>query len=677
MRILASAAALAALVLAAAPGARAAPVNSDGGSIFGGSFGATMTMAARNAEALSAFADRADYGPVLEIVTTSTTGASAPNQKMAEAAAAALAASGAEAAARATLERLPAGDAASAWRAIASGILARRAGNLDVAARLAAEAVEREPGNAFAHNLAGTVASLKGDFEGAAAAYAEAARLGPEGGAYYANLGGVLLEQGDLELAGRVLARALELTPDDCSALIHQARLDMRGGSHAAAAEHYRACLAVRPEQQVAAIELFDAELRSNDLEGAAATLGAYRSGFPAPAFAEARLALHHGDGERAAERLKAAGVTSGTSILPAFAEAMRGEVASASGLAAAAAASRPDDVAAALARFAFAVAAGEPAPAPAPAIAETPQAALLAALAEAGDGAAAEAADSFAGADNALPALDFAGLTAADAAAIAKDGAARSIALGALFEMFGYVRPALSAYAAAANAAPDAALPRLLQARRLAPADRAGAVTAYAAAAERAPGLKAPQLALGELAAARGDFVTALTHFETAVSIEAAPRALLMTGMAAETLGQDDTAEAAYGQLVDLAPDSFVALNQYAWFLTARERDLDRAEALAERAVALRPGNAAVLDTLGRIAFLRDDIDAALARLREAHATDGGRTAIIALHLAEAEAAAGNADRALALLEPLLAEAEALGAVGEAAEALRADLSP
>lgn len=87
--------------------------------------------------------------------------------------------------------------------------------------------------------------------------------------------------------------------------------------------------------------------------------------------------------------------------------------------------------------------------------------------------------------------------------------------------------------------------------------------------------------------------------------------------------------------QLLSLSPDNPVYLNAYAFALAQQNRKLSDARALAERANKLAPNNAAILDTLGYIAFLQKDNTFAVETLRAAYSSEPSVN--IGLHLVAA----------------------------------------
>ncbi|WP_027328162.1 tetratricopeptide repeat protein [Marinimicrobium agarilyticum] len=88
---------------------------------------------------------------------------------------------------------------------------------------------------------------------------------------------------------------------------------------------------------------------------------------------------------------------------------------------------------------------------------------------------------------------------------------------------------------------------------------------------------------------------------------------------MAEEYQRQGDEAAAitAYERLLANNPNDAIALNNLAWML--KERDLDRALTLAEKAAELQPNSAPILDTYGWLLHLNGDRSAALRQLERA----------------------------------------------------------
>ncbi len=133
------------------------------------------------------------------------------------------------------------------------------------------------------------------------------------------------------------------------------------------------------------------------------------------------------------------------------------------------------------------------------------------------------------------------------------------------------------------------------------------------------------------------------------------------------QTTDRESEALDEYERVLELEPDSIVALNNAAWLY--REIAAPRALALARRATDLAPENAAVLDTLGWILVQTDRPDEAIDFLQRA-VSFAPQALEIQYHLAQTQVRLGQRNEAQATLTALLA-AEAAFAQREAAETL------
>jgi tetratricopeptide (TPR) repeat protein len=84
---------------------------------------------------------------------------------------------------------------------------------------------------------------------------------------------------------------------------------------------------------------------------------------------------------------------------------------------------------------------------------------------------------------------------------------------------------------------------------------------------------------------------------------------------------GRDDDMERDLRRMIELDPNDADALNALGYSLVDANRQLDEAAALLARAERISPDSAALLDSLGWLAYRRGDLDAALEKLRAAHA--------------------------------------------------------
>lgn len=124
-----------------------------------------------------------------------------------------------------------------------------------------------------------------------------------------------------------------------------------------------------------------------------------------------------------------------------------------------------------------------------------------------------------------------------------------------------------------------------------------------------------------------------------------------LALAMAYQSAEQTDKAQQAYEALVELTPDNAIALNNLAWIYY--EKKDGRAEALAERAYRINSRSPAIADTYGWILFSTGKAEESLPVLEAAYEMAPTEQEI-ALHLAEAYKATGQADKAKSVLEKI-----------------------
>jgi tetratricopeptide (TPR) repeat protein len=112
----------------------------------------------------------------------------------------------------------------------------------------------------------------------------------------------------------------------------------------------------------------------------------------------------------------------------------------------------------------------------------------------------------------------------------------------------------------------------------------------------------------------------------------------LYMIAMIDSQQGRAQEAMAGFKEVLLHYPDNSEAMNALAYMYAEQSIELDQALALAEKALALDPANAAYLDTAGWIYFKLGDIDRALEFLKKAHKLM--LDPVISGHLKEAEEA-------------------------------------
>lgn len=111
-------------------------------------------------------------------------------------------------------------------------------------------------------------------------------------------------------------------------------------------------------------------------------------------------------------------------------------------------------------------------------------------------------------------------------------------------------------------------------------------------------------------------------------------PDLLYDYGMTAEKLGRFDVLEKAMRTIIRLRPDNAQAYNALGYTLADRNERLDEAKTLIEKANALAPDDASILDSLGWVQYRLGNNKEALAALERAYKIRGD--AEIAVHLGE-----------------------------------------
>jgi predicted Zn-dependent protease len=253
------------------------------------------------------------------------------------------------------------------------------------------------------------------------------------------------------------------------------------------------------------------------------------------------------------------------------------------------------------------------------------------------------------AGADGLLPGVRMAGVPAGNWTALADPAHRRTAVLGLMWLLRGNDLAARASFAAVPGPVHLIRYLDAIAAVRL--GDRAGAVAALGPTAAAAPGFYSAQVLMGELEAGQGRLPEALAHYRNAVAVVEDGGALMRVALIGDALDEVAVAEDALRRFIALFPDSHIGHNQLAWLFIQRETRLDEALTLAREADRLQPGNASVLDNLGWISVLQGDAAGGLPALREANRISGGGNPDIVYHLAVAEAEAGTAEAAVALL--------------------------
>lgn len=101
-----------------------------------------------------------------------------------------------------------------------------------------------------------------------------------------------------------------------------------------------------------------------------------------------------------------------------------------------------------------------------------------------------------------------------------------------------------------------------------------------------------------------------------------------------------------AYERALRLDPENYTTLNNYAYYLSIREENLDKALEMATKAVEADPQNASFLDTLGWVYFKKEDYEQARNYIQQS-IDSGEASAEVLEHMGDVEEALGNLDQA------------------------------
>jgi tetratricopeptide (TPR) repeat protein len=110
--------------------------------------------------------------------------------------------------------------------------------------------------------------------------------------------------------------------------------------------------------------------------------------------------------------------------------------------------------------------------------------------------------------------------------------------------------------------------------------------------------------------------------------------------------LGQHEDSDEAYELALRYDPENDNAMNNYAYNLSVRGENLERAKELALKAIQVAPENAAYLDTVGWVYFKLEDYDRA-ERFIQAAIDTGAASAEVLEHRGDVEEKLGNMDEA------------------------------
>lgn len=225
----------------------------------------------------------------------------------------------------------------------------------------------------------------------------------------------------------------------------------------------------------------------------------------------------------------------------------------------------------------------------------------------------------------------------------------------------------------AVARQEPDLALPVLLNGElALADGRAAEAELAFREAARRAPRWWLPVRGLAQVHVARGETAAAVRLLESALPKVDEPLAVrLELAPLYERAGRIDDAVSQYEEVLRAAPDTALAANNLAMLLVTHREDAASLERANQLAAPLADSRIALfIDTYGWVRLQSGDAAGAVAALERAAAAAPDEP-VIRFHLAMAQVAMEQPDRARDNLRAALASRREFPEAGEARSAL------
>lgn len=122
--------------------------------------------------------------------------------------------------------------------------------------------------------------------------------------------------------------------------------------------------------------------------------------------------------------------------------------------------------------------------------------------------------------------------------------------------------------------------------------------------------------------------------------------------GDAHYSMRQPEEAFAAYDSSLVYNPANYMALNNYAYYLSLERRDLDKAEEMSYKTIKAEPGNGTYLDTYAWILFEKGSYSEARIYIDDAMLTEEGQSAGIIEHGGDIYYMTGDTDKAVELWE-------------------------
>lgn len=112
--------------------------------------------------------------------------------------------------------------------------------------------------------------------------------------------------------------------------------------------------------------------------------------------------------------------------------------------------------------------------------------------------------------------------------------------------------------------------------------------------------------------------------------------------------LDRVEAAFKAFDEVIKLDPENWLAMNNYAYYLSIRNENLEKAEQLSGKAVRANPENPTYLDTYAWVLFMRKDYTLAKFYMETAIKNGGDKNGVIVEHYGDILYMLGEVDKAL-----------------------------
>ena len=117
--------------------------------------------------------------------------------------------------------------------------------------------------------------------------------------------------------------------------------------------------------------------------------------------------------------------------------------------------------------------------------------------------------------------------------------------------------------------------------------------------------------------------------------------------GDAYHAIKKHDKSDEYFELSLEIEPDNFYVLNNYAYYLSERNTQLEKAKVMSEKSNRLHPNEASFQDTFGWILYQLGDYENALKWLKKAVNNGGMDSGVINEHIGDVFQKTGNIDLA------------------------------